>query len=100
MLGVRKVLRDQYFLSRYPQIHHFILYISLSVSDQTYCYSTIGRGLICQTKVVWGSRPSGSGSHILTSNSIVATVLDYTEKQELSAVSKACSYQADSAHLG
>ena len=39
MLSVRKVLRDQYPLSRHPQIHliHYcLLYISLSVSDQTY----------------------------------------------------------------
>jgi hypothetical protein len=37
VLSVRKVLRDQYFLSRYPQIHYYMLYTSLSVSDQTYC---------------------------------------------------------------
>ena len=37
ILGVRKVLRNQYFLSRYPQIHYYILYISIIVSDQTYC---------------------------------------------------------------
>lgn len=37
VLSVRKVLRNQYFLSRYPQIHYYMLYISLSVSDQTYC---------------------------------------------------------------
>jgi len=37
VLGVRKVLRDQYFLGRYPQIHYYLLYISLSISDQTYC---------------------------------------------------------------
>ncbi|HEV2397143.1 MAG TPA: hypothetical protein VGS27_09410 [Candidatus Sulfotelmatobacter sp.] len=37
VLSVRKVLRNQYFLSRYPQMHYYMLYISLSVSDQTYC---------------------------------------------------------------
>ena len=38
ILSVRKVLRNQYFLSRYPQIHYYILYISLRASDQTYCF--------------------------------------------------------------
>ena len=37
ILSVRKILRNQYFLSRYPQIHYYMLYISLTVSDQTYC---------------------------------------------------------------
>lgn len=37
ILNVRRVLRDQYFLSRYPHIHYYILYISLGVSDQRYC---------------------------------------------------------------
>jgi hypothetical protein len=37
VLGVRKVLRDPYFVSRYPHTHYYILYISLIVSDQTYC---------------------------------------------------------------
>jgi len=37
ILSVRKVLRNQYFASRYPQIHYYILYISLRASDQTYC---------------------------------------------------------------
>ena len=37
VLSVRKVLREQYFLSRYPQIHYYLLYISLSISDQSYC---------------------------------------------------------------
>jgi hypothetical protein len=37
VLSVRKVLRNQYFLSRYPQILYYMLYISLRVSDQTYC---------------------------------------------------------------
>ncbi|MGB7603458.1 MAG: hypothetical protein WBM24_24355 [Candidatus Sulfotelmatobacter sp.] len=34
---MRKVLRNQYFVSRYPQIHYYMLYISLRISDQTYC---------------------------------------------------------------
>lgn len=38
VLSVRTVLRDQYFVSRYPHTHYYILYISLSVSDQTYCF--------------------------------------------------------------
>ena len=37
ILSVRKVLRNQYFVSRYPQIHDYMLYISLRISDQTYC---------------------------------------------------------------
>jgi len=37
ILSVRKILRNQYFVSRYPQIHYYILYISLLASDQTYC---------------------------------------------------------------
>ncbi len=37
ILSVRKVLRNQYFVSRYPQIHHYMLYISLRISDHTYC---------------------------------------------------------------
>jgi len=37
ILSVRKVLRNQYFVSRYPQIHYYMLYISLRISDQTYC---------------------------------------------------------------
>jgi hypothetical protein len=37
ILSVRKVLRNQYFVSRYPQIHYYLLYISLRVSDRTYC---------------------------------------------------------------
>jgi hypothetical protein len=36
LLDVRKVLRNQY-ASRFPQIHYYILYISLRISDQTYC---------------------------------------------------------------
>lgn len=37
VLSVRKVLRNQYFVSRYPQIHYYILYISLNISDRTQC---------------------------------------------------------------
>lgn len=37
VLSARKVLRCQYFLSRYPQIHSYLLYISFGVVDQTYC---------------------------------------------------------------
>jgi hypothetical protein len=37
VLSVRKVLRDQYFLSRYPRTHYYILYISLRVPDQMCC---------------------------------------------------------------
>lgn len=37
ILSVRKMLRNQYFVSRYPQTHYFLLYISLGISDQKYC---------------------------------------------------------------
>jgi hypothetical protein len=37
VVSVRKVLRDQYFGSRYPHTHYYLLYISLGFSDQTYC---------------------------------------------------------------
>src|SRR5215472_2224162 len=37
ILRVRKVLRNQYLVSRYPQIQYYILYISLLASHQTYC---------------------------------------------------------------
>ena len=37
ILSVRKVLSNQYFVSRYPQIHYYMLYISLRISEQTYC---------------------------------------------------------------
>ena len=37
VLSVRKVLHNQYFVSRYPQIHYYMLYISLRISEQTYC---------------------------------------------------------------
>jgi len=37
VLSVRKVWRYPYFVSRYPQIHYYMLYISIRVSGQTYC---------------------------------------------------------------
>jgi hypothetical protein len=37
ILSVRKVLHNPYFVSRYPQTHYYLLYISLRISDQTYC---------------------------------------------------------------
>lgn len=37
ILSVRKVLRDQYFLSRYPRIHYYILFVSVRISNQNYC---------------------------------------------------------------
>lgn len=37
VLSVRKVLRTPYFVSRYPQMHYYMLYFALRVSDQTYC---------------------------------------------------------------
>jgi hypothetical protein len=30
-------LRNHYFSSRYPQIHYYLLYFAVRVSDQTYC---------------------------------------------------------------
>jgi len=37
VLSVRKVLRNQYFASRYPKFTITTLYISLRASDQIYC---------------------------------------------------------------
>jgi hypothetical protein len=37
ILGVRKVLENRYFVSRYPQIHYYLLYFALRTSGQTYC---------------------------------------------------------------
>jgi hypothetical protein len=34
---VRKVLENRYFVSRYPQIHYYLLYFAVRTSDQTYC---------------------------------------------------------------
>jgi hypothetical protein len=30
-------LGKHYFVSRYPQIHYYMLYIAVHISDQTYC---------------------------------------------------------------
>ena len=37
ILSVRKVLGNHYFVSRYPQIHYYLLYFAVRTSDQTYC---------------------------------------------------------------
>jgi hypothetical protein len=37
VLNVRKVLRNPYFVSRYPTIHYYLLYFAVRASDQTYC---------------------------------------------------------------
>src|SRR5260370_37426081 len=37
ILSVRKVLESRYFVSRYPQIHYYLLYFAVRTSDQTYC---------------------------------------------------------------
>jgi hypothetical protein len=37
ILSVRKVLENRYFISRYPQIHYYLLYFAVRTSDQTYC---------------------------------------------------------------
>jgi hypothetical protein len=37
VLSVRKVLVNQYFVGRYPQIHYYLLYFAVRTSDQTYC---------------------------------------------------------------
>ena len=37
IFSVRTVLRNQYFVSRYPQTHYFLIHISLGISDQKYC---------------------------------------------------------------
>jgi hypothetical protein len=37
MVSVRKVLENRYFVSRYPQIHYYLLYVAVRTSDQTYC---------------------------------------------------------------
>jgi len=37
ILSVRKVLENRYFVSRYPQIHYYLLYFAVRTSDQTYC---------------------------------------------------------------
>ena len=37
ILTLQKVLENRYFVSRYPQIHYYLLYIAVRTSDQTYC---------------------------------------------------------------
>ncbi len=37
IVSVRKVLENRYFVSRYPQIHYYLLYFAVRTSDQTYC---------------------------------------------------------------
>ena len=37
ILSVRKVLENRYFVSRYPQIHYYLLYFAVRTSDKTYC---------------------------------------------------------------
>ena len=34
---MRKVLENRYFVSRYPQIHYYLIYFAVRTSDQTYC---------------------------------------------------------------
>ena len=36
ILSVRKVLENRYFVSRYPQVHYYLLYFAVR-SNQTYC---------------------------------------------------------------
>jgi hypothetical protein len=51
ILSVRKVLRNHYFVSRYPQINYYLLYFAVRTSGQTYCaeYETrsLKRSMIC-----------------------------------------------------
>jgi hypothetical protein len=37
LLSVRKILRTPYFVSRYTQIHYYMLYFAIRVSARTYC---------------------------------------------------------------
>jgi len=37
VLNVRKVLRSPYFVSRYPTIHYYLVYVAVRASDRTYC---------------------------------------------------------------
>jgi len=37
ILSVKKVLRTPYFVSRFPQIHYYMLYFAIRVSERTYC---------------------------------------------------------------
>jgi hypothetical protein len=36
-ISVRKVLGNHYFVPRYAQIHYYILYFAIRVSNKTYC---------------------------------------------------------------
>jgi hypothetical protein len=37
VMSVRKVLENHYFVSRYPQIHYYMLYLSVRIAGQPYC---------------------------------------------------------------
>jgi len=37
ILSVRKVLLTPYFVSRFPQIHYYMLYFAIHASERTYC---------------------------------------------------------------
>jgi hypothetical protein len=37
VVSVRKVLRNPYFVSRYPEIHYYLLYFSMRIANQSYC---------------------------------------------------------------
>jgi len=37
LLSVRKVLRNESFGGRYPQMHYYLLYLAVRTSYQTYC---------------------------------------------------------------
>jgi hypothetical protein len=37
VLRVRKVLRHEYFVSRYPRTHYFLPYSAVRISDRTVC---------------------------------------------------------------
>jgi hypothetical protein len=37
IVSVRKVLENRDFVSRYPQIHYYLLYFAVRTSHQTYC---------------------------------------------------------------
>jgi hypothetical protein len=37
IMSVRKVLENHYFVSRYPQIHYYMLYLSMRIAGQPYC---------------------------------------------------------------
>ena len=37
ILSVKKVLRTPYFVSRFPQIHYYMLYFAIHASERTYC---------------------------------------------------------------